>query len=116
MKRIPIFSVTSGDVEWEFFRSGGKGGQNQNKVESGARCRHVKSGAVGESREFRDQLHNRRAAFRRMGESAMFKNWLRIEVARLLGEPSIDSIVDAQMECRNISVEVRGTDGKWEVV
>lgn len=47
------------DIEWEFFRCGGKGGQNVNKVSSGARGRHRPSGLVAECREERDQGKNR---------------------------------------------------------
>jgi peptide chain release factor 2 len=38
-KRL-LFSVTKNDCDWDTFRSGGKGGQNVNKVESGVRCTH----------------------------------------------------------------------------
>jgi protein subunit release factor B len=36
-KRKLVFSVTSKDLNIQTFRSGGKGGQNQNKVNSGVR-------------------------------------------------------------------------------
>jgi len=62
----PVFSVTIKDCTVETFRSGGKGGQNQNKRDTGVRVKHAPSGAVGESREHRTQLENKRAAFRRM--------------------------------------------------
>ena len=41
-----LFSVTKDDVDWYFFLSFVKGGQNQNKVESGARCVYPPSGAT----------------------------------------------------------------------
>ncbi len=46
-----LFSITKDDFTVQTFRSGGKGGQNQNKVESGVRIIHPASGAIGESRE-----------------------------------------------------------------
>ena len=52
MKEL-LFSITKDDFRVDTFRSGGKGGQNQNKVESGVRIVHVASGAIGESREQR---------------------------------------------------------------
>ena len=57
----------------QHFRSGGKGGQNQNKRDTGTRVIHHPSGARGESREERSQLQNKRAAFKRMVESKAFQ-------------------------------------------
>lgn len=50
------------DLEWEFFRSGGKGGQNVNKVSSAARVRHKPTGLVAASQTERDQFQNRQLA------------------------------------------------------
>jgi protein subunit release factor B len=75
----PVFSVALKDCRVETFRSGGKGGQNQNKVESGVRVTHEPSGAIGEARDSRDQLHNKRQAFLRMAASRPFQTWARVE-------------------------------------
>lgn len=104
-KRL-LFSVTRKDCDWQTFRSGGKGGQNQNKVESGVRCIHRESGARGEARDSRDQLTNRRESFRRMTETPVFQKWHKIEVARRLGKlDAIEKTVDALMAPENIKVE-----------
>ncbi len=50
------------DIEWEFFRSGGKGGQNVNKVSSAARLRHTPTGIVVSAQTERDQFQNRQVA------------------------------------------------------
>jgi protein subunit release factor B len=71
--RTRVLSVTIHDCEVQHFRSGGKGGQNQNKRDTGTRVIHHPSGARGESREERSQLQNKRAAFLRMVESKQFK-------------------------------------------
>ena len=71
--RTRILSVTIHDCEVQHFRSGGKGGQNQNKRDTGTRVIHHPSGARGESREERSQLQNKKKAFVRMVQSAKFQ-------------------------------------------
>jgi protein subunit release factor A len=77
--------VTPKDCRVDTFRSGGKGGQNQNKVESGVRYTHEPSGAVGEARDSRDQLRNRRSAFERMTQTKEFVQWVKICLAEITG-------------------------------
>ncbi len=57
-----------GDCQVDTFRSGGPGGQRQNKVESGIRLTHRPTGIVVVSRRHRSQNRNRREALRRLRE------------------------------------------------
>lgn len=111
VSKEPLFSVTRDDCDWQTFRSGGPGGQNQNKVETGVRCIHRASGASAESRTHNSQHANKQAAFRRMAESARFKLWLKIETGRRLGHKSIDTVVNEMMAAGNLKIEVRTEEG-----
>lgn len=108
-KEEPLLTLTKKDFRVDKFRSGGKGGQHQNKVESGVRITHIESGISAESRSTRSQYRNKQLAFGRLCDKPEFINWLRIES---LYAADIKRKVEESMVDENLKIEVF-KDGKW---
>lgn len=110
MKKDKLFSVTLKDFDMQTFRAGGKGGQKQNKTNTGVRFIHRASGARGESREEASQFQNKRIAWKRCVDSPEFQNWLRLETLRRSGEASVREAeiartVERHMRPTNLLIE-----------
>lgn len=65
--------VKEEEVEWQFFRAGGHGGQNVNKVSTAVRLTHVPTGIIVTSQSERQQEQNRKIALQLLKA----KLWLR---------------------------------------
>lgn len=69
----PDIVIKDEDLDWQFYRSGGHGGQNVNKVSTAVRLVHIPTGIVVTAQTERFQLQNRKHAL----DLLRSKLWLR---------------------------------------
>ncbi len=61
-----VETKAEGEIEWQFFRCGGNGGQNVNKVSTGVRLMHKTTGITVLCTEERSQSLNRKRALEKL--------------------------------------------------
>jgi protein subunit release factor B len=108
-----LFSVTLDDCDVQTFRSGGKGGQNVNKRDTGVRIVHKESGAVGQATDERSQLQNKKLAFKRMVANPKFQWWVEQKRREMETGKTTEQVVAEMMAEKNLRTEVHDDKGRW---
>ncbi len=90
--------INPAELEWEFYRSGGKGGQNVNKVSTAVRLRHQPTGIVVSAQTERYQEQNRRIALSLLRS----KLWEIEEEKRLTAKGQARSAIGRGMRAEKI--------------
>ena len=114
MKEL-LYSVTTDDLDIDWFSGTGCGGQYRNKHQNCCRIRHKDSGAIATGQSQRDRVSNLKEAMENLTKSPKFKAWVKVRVGEVTGEKAdIEAKVDRAM--RHLKFEVKDESGNWKEV
>jgi len=116
MKKKLLFSLTKKDFRIDTFKSGGKGGQHQNKTDSGVRITHIETGISAESRSFKSQHRNKQEALKRLIKNKTFWLWINKKAGEITSNETIEERVNKMMNEKNLKVEFKDDCGRWKEV
>ena len=109
-----LFTITKKDLIITYFSSKGPGGQNKNKHQNHVRIKHPDSGAIVTGQSHKERRANMKEALHNLPKNGKFKMWHTRKCAEIIKGETLDETVDKMMKEKNLKIEIRNKDGKWE--
>ncbi len=113
MKEL-LFSVTSKDLEIQYFSGTGAGGQYRNKHQNCVRMQHKESDVLVTGQSNRERQVNLKEAFTNLVNHPKFKLWHNKKVNECLSGKTIEQKVEEMMREENLIIEGKDENGKWK--
>jgi len=112
MKKL-LFSITSKDLEIQYFSGTGAGGQYRNKHQNCVRIQHKESGTLVTGQSNRERQANTKEAFNNLINHPKFKIWYNAKVFEKLSGKTMEQRIEESMSEENLIIEGLDENGKW---
>jgi len=111
-----LFTIGKKDFDISYFSGSGAGGQHRNKHKNCVRLKHKDSGAIATGQSHKSKKQNLKEALHNIVKVGKFKMWHSQKVREALDGITLEERVNKMMEPKNLKIEGRNKEGKWEEI